>query len=128
MEISIEAPVGVHVGSVRQSVSCLAPKYEIMDEKGDIILNIEGPMCICQCICCMQDQEFIVNSADHSQQVGKISKQWSGLGKEWFTDADNFGVSFPMDLDVKMKAVMIGAVFLIDFMFFEQGNNQNNHH
>ena len=30
-----------------------------------------------------------------------------------FTTADNFGITFPMDLDVKMKACMIGALFLI---------------
>lgn len=52
-------------------------------------------------------------SADESTTVGKISKQWSGLAKEMFTDADNFGMTFPMDLDVNMKAVMLGAVFLI---------------
>jgi hypothetical protein len=45
--------------------------------------------------------------------VGKISKQWSGLLREAFTDADYFGITFPMDLDVKMKGVMIGACFLI---------------
>ena len=45
--------------------------------------------------------------------IGKIAKQFSGLIKEYFTDADNFGVQFPLDLDVKMKAIMIGAVFLI---------------
>jgi len=37
------------------------------------------------------------------------------------TAADNFGITFPMDLDVKMKANMIGALFLIvsqtDFSF-----------
>ena len=56
-------------------------------------------------------------------QVGKISKQWSGVLKEAFTDADNFGISFPMDLDVKIKATLLGAVFLIDFMFFEETVN-----
>lgn len=45
--------------------------------------------------------------------VGKISKQWSGLAREMFTDSDHFGISFPLDLDVKMKAVCLGAVFLI---------------
>ena len=35
-------------------------------------------------------------------QVGKITKQWSGIGRELFTDSDNFGVSFPKDLDVKV--------------------------
>lgn len=54
-----------------------------------------------------------VLSADGDVQVGKISKQWSGLAKEAFTDADNFGITFPMDLDVKMKATLLGAVFLI---------------
>lgn len=52
-------------------------------------------------------------SADGDVQVGKISKQWTGLAKEVFTDADNFGISFPVDLDVKMKATLLGAVFLI---------------
>lgn len=47
------------------------------------------------------------------QVIGRISKQWSGLLKEVFTDTDNFGIQFPMDLDVKMKAVLMGACFLI---------------
>lgn len=52
-------------------------------------------------------------SADGNTQVGKISKQWSGLIREMFTDSDYFGITFPMDLDVRMKAVMLGACFLI---------------
>ena len=32
-------------------------------------------------------------SKDKQHEVGKISKQWSGLAREFFTDADNFGVS-----------------------------------
>lgn len=49
----------------------------------------------------------------NGDEVGKISKQWSGLVREMFTDADFFGINFPMDLDVRMKAVMLGACFLI---------------
>ena len=45
--------------------------------------------------------------------MGKISKEWSGWGKEIFTDGDNFGVSFPLDLDAKVKATLLGLVFLI---------------
>ena len=33
-----------------------------------------------------------VLSADGTQSVGRISKQWGGLAKEYFTDADNFGI------------------------------------
>ena len=34
-----------------------------------------------------------VLSNDGSTGVGKISKQWSGLVKEAWTDADNFGIT-----------------------------------
>ena len=63
---------------------------------------------------------------DGETEVGRISKQWTGLLKEAFTDADNFGISFPMDLDVRCKATLIGAVFLIDYMFFEKKANKDN--
>ncbi|KAG8281077.1 Phospholipid scramblase 1 [Homalodisca vitripennis] len=65
-----------------------------------------------------------VLSKDGSTKVGRISKQWTGLLREAFTDADYFGITFPMDLDVRMKAVMLGACFLIDAMFFEKSGNQ----
>jgi uncharacterized protein YxjI len=126
MEIRVEAPVGQTIGYVRQQRSCLAPKYYVQDAQEQTVLMIEGPICICQGPCCTWDQEFKVLSRDGAHQVGKISKQWSGFVKEYFTDADNFGVSFPMDLDVRVKATLLGAVFLIDFMFFEQNQNNNN--
>ena len=56
---------------------------------------------------------FQILSKDKTVEVGRISKQWSGLLREVFTDADYFGITFPMDLDVRMKAVMLGACFLI---------------
>lgn len=56
---------------------------------------------------------FQVLSVDGSKQVGTITKKWSGFIKEAFTDADNFGIQFPMDLDVTVKATLLGALFLI---------------
>lgn len=50
-------------------------------------------------------------------QVGKISKHWAGLAREFFTDSDYFGLSFPMDLDVYTKATLLGACMLIVNIF-----------
>lgn len=125
LTVTVEAPVGTVVGKVKQTCSFLEPSYDITTPDDEVILKIQGPLCIWQGPCCVGDQKFKVYSSDMSSRVGKISKQWTGLVKEVFTKADNFGVSFPMDLDVKMKATMIGAVFLIDFMYFEQPQNQN---
>ncbi|XP_077988324.1 phospholipid scramblase 2-like [Glandiceps talaboti] len=124
-ELEVQSPPGTTVGYVKQAWSVILPKFYIQNANRDTQLVIEGPFCTWN-LC--GDVEFQVLSADGSTQVGKISKQWSGLGKELFTDADNFGITFPMDLDVSIKAVMLGACFLIDFMFFEKSGNKDDQH
>lgn len=54
-----------------------------------------------------------MKTPDESRSVGRISKQWGGLLREALTDADDFGLQFPLDLDVRVKAVLLGATFLI---------------
>jgi hypothetical protein len=43
----------------------------------------------------------------------------SGWLQEALSDADNLGCSFPTASTPADKAVLLSAVFLIDFMFFE---------
>ncbi|XP_053565982.1 phospholipid scramblase 2 [Bombina bombina] len=121
-KLEVEAPPGNPIGYVVQNWHPCLPKFTIQNEKGENVLKIRGP-CI-PCSCC-SDVNFEIKTLDETSVVGKISKQWTGLIKESFTDADNFGVQFPMDLDVKIKAVVLGALFLIDFMFFEHSDKKN---
>ncbi|XP_041419329.1 phospholipid scramblase 1 isoform X2 [Xenopus laevis] len=118
-KLEVQAPPGTVVGYIVQNWHPCLPKFTIQDERGQGVLKIRGP-CI-PCSCCA-DVNFEVKSMDESAVVGMISKQWTGSVKEIFTDSDNFGIQFPMDLDIKTKAVMLGACFLIDFMFFETKN------
>jgi hypothetical protein len=114
--IEVQAPPGTPVGSVVQDWSIVIPKFRILDADGETKLHIKGPFC--KSSCC-GSVEFQVLAKDGSTEVGKISKEWGGLLREGFTDADNFGIKFPSDLDVRMKAVVLGALFLIDLMYFE---------
>ncbi|XP_072036847.1 phospholipid scramblase 3-like [Amphiura filiformis] len=123
MEVHIESPPGQVIGYVKQSKSSWRPKFEIQDANQQTMLSIGGPCCPCQNICCTDDIDFNVLTPDGSQQLGRVAKQWGGLIREWITKADNFCVQFPIDLDIKMKAVLIGATFLIDFMYFERSKN-----
>ncbi|XP_045150969.1 phospholipid scramblase 1 [Echinops telfairi] len=120
-EIEIQAPPGVPVGYVIQTWHPCLPKFTIQNEKREEVLKIAGPCVVCSCC---GDVDFEIKSLDEESVVGKLSKHWTGFVKEAFTDADNFGIQFPLDLDVKMKAVMLGACFLIDFMFFEKSGGQ----
>ncbi|XP_076295465.1 phospholipid scramblase 1 isoform X2 [Lasioglossum baleicum] len=108
------------LGSVTQDWTLWRPSFSVRNASGDTVLTIKGPWLRC-CV----EVAFKVKSADGHHTVGVIQKQWSGFGREFFTDADNFGISFPLDLDVKMKAVLLGACLLIDFMYFEGQNNNN---
>lgn len=107
MEVS--SPPGNVIGTVEQNWSIFTPSFDLKDQTGQTVLKIEGPLCTFS-MC--GDVEFQVVTLD-GRQVGKINKQWSGLARELFTDSDHFGISFPMDLDVRMKAVLLGACFLI---------------
>ncbi|EDV96944.1 phospholipid scramblase 2 isoform X1 [Drosophila grimshawi] len=118
--MEVTAPPGNVIGSIEQEWSICSPSFRILNHIGDTVLRIEGPMCTFS-MC--GDVEFNVVSLT-GEKVGKISKQWSGLAREIFTDADFFGLTFPMDLDVRMKAVLLGATFLIDAMFFEKSGNR----
>lgn len=118
LEVIIEAPVGEVIGKVKQTCSFLRPYFHITTPEDEIVLKIRGP--VAQVPFCVAGQDFQVIAPDKNTTVGKISKERTGLIKEMFTRADNFGVTFPMNLDVKSKAAMIGAVFLIDLMYFER--------
>jgi len=124
LEVIVEAPVGTVVGYARQSQSCCLPKYKILDAEFDELAHIVGPFCVCGC----SDVNFPVMSSKTNDEIGQVTKQWSGLARELFTTADHFSISFPQDMDVRMKAIYLGALFLIDFMYFENKDNNNQHH
>jgi len=119
--VEVSSPPGTTIGFVNQKWTCIKPKFEITDGDGNVALIIQGPWCT---MACGSNVEFKVMTPDESVEVGRISKEWTGILKEAFTDSDNFGITFPMDLDVRCKATLIGAAFLIDYMFFEKKANE----
>ena len=64
----------------------------------------------------------------NGEDVGKITKRWSGVGREMFTRADTFHVEFtPSDgepsaqppLSESMRWTVLAAAIAIDLDFFE---------
>ncbi|XP_053168472.1 phospholipid scramblase 1-like isoform X1 [Hemicordylus capensis] len=117
-ELEVHAPPGTPIGYIKETCHPGRPKFSVQDEAKEEIFKIAGHSLKCMCT---EDFRFEVMSKDEQESVGRISKQWAGITgdtRETFTDADLFGIEFPMDFDVKMKAVMIGAGFLINYMYF----------
>lgn len=126
--VSVEAPPGTPIGYVKQAGSWWKPKFDILDEKRETILKIEGPCCILDGAMCCGDSHFVLKTLDGTD-IGKVSKKYAGFVRELGTTADNFGIDFPLDLSVKVKAILLGALLLIDFMYFETppANTNNNY-
>jgi len=109
--LTVSAPNGQVLGTVVEECNILFPMFSLKDAAGNTLLKIEGPLCP-MTFGCAQGAVFRVLTPN-GVSVGTISKEWSGLVRELFTDADYFSMSFPRDLDISMKAVCLGALFLI---------------
>lgn len=120
-ELEVYSISGQQLGSIHQDWSICTPQFSVKSgASGETVLKISGPFLT---MSCCKDVVFDVLTRDRETKVGKITKQWSGFTREAFTDADLFGVTFPLDLDVQVKATLLAATFLIDFMFFESTDN-----
>jgi len=112
---------GQDMGRVKQSYHVFLPRFVVLDNEDNEVCRIQGPFCR---IPCLGDINFELFQGEN--KIGVISKQWSGLAQEMFTDADNFGVTWPMAMPPLHKALILAAVFLIDFVYFEESQNNNN--
>lgn len=107
----------------------LSPQLDVMEREGSeepfAVIQAEAICCIAG-MCC--DHTFTVKDPN-GNYMGKIVKERpEGLGqmaKELATDADNFTLYTPKDMDVKRKATMLSALHLVDYMFFENEGDLN---
>ena len=114
-ELEVRDGEGRLLGAVRRRsrvFALLRRIYSVCDADGRETLALFGPV--------LHPWTFRI-MAD-ATETGRITKQWSGVGKEMFTDADHFGVELPADAEPNVKAVLLAAVFLIDFVHFERAS------
>ncbi|XGW23173.1 hypothetical protein V3C99_005428 [Haemonchus contortus] len=117
--IDVEAPRGNPIGRVKTR-SGTTLNFNVEDDSNRFAY-IKGPSCCgfgC-CTKCFRNKNFKVYSQRDRSQIGMITKQFGGVIKEAVSDADTFRVAFPPTLPVTSKMILIAAVFLIDFIAFE---------
>ncbi|XP_031632031.1 phospholipid scramblase 1-like, partial [Contarinia nasturtii] len=113
--IEVSTSSGQIFGRIRQKYTLVYPNFKVKNHKNETILHIVGPAVKMR----LGDVVIKVRSLN-DREVGRISKRWSGLARESFTEADHFGISFPMDLDVRVIATLLGAVLLIGLVLVNE--------
>ena len=110
-DLSVESHEGTPLGSVHRRFGILHKKYDLLDASGRCFARIETPI--------WRLWTFPLFRGD-GQRVGEISKKWSGLLREAFSDADTFQVNFGAAAFGEVeRAVILAAAISIDFDFFE---------
>ncbi|KAH6937912.1 hypothetical protein HPB50_005113 [Hyalomma asiaticum] len=122
-ELEVQAPPGTPIAQIRQRWSICHPYFTVYSPQDEPALDVVGPICT-ESMPCKCDVKFEVRSMN-GVAIGAVTKEWGGLVKEYFTDVDTFNVSFPIDLDVHMKAALLALSLLIDYMFFEESCKRN---
>ena len=108
-KLDVQAAGGKLLGTVEREFSWLHRLFRVTDGHGHEICRLHGPL--------FHPWTFLIQQ--NGREVGKVTKKWSGLLKEGFTDTDNFAAVLPPGMSVEAKCVLLGAVFLIDFVYFE---------
>lgn len=111
--LDVEDGMGRPLGSIQQRFAFFERLYEVRGTSGEVLAMLRGPFF----------KPWTFNVEQNGLEVGKIQKQWSGLGKELFTSADNFGVTLGAIEDPRLRTLVVAATFLIDFVHFEKRNN-----
>lgn len=115
-EMAVATPEGHSLGSVHKKFSFFRKIYELRDEKGQIFANIRSPF--------WTPWTFKLLDRFSENEVGLISKKWSGMLQEAFTSADRFMVDYGRrDWNSARKAVILATAINIDYDYFESSGN-----
>jgi len=108
-ELEVTDGDGRPLGTIRRKWSWLRRIYEVTDATSGQRMDIFGPFF----------RPWTFELRVDGQPLGAIRKRWSGLGKEMFTDADNFGVELGMLPSTSLRALAFAATVLVDVVHFE---------
>ena len=115
-EVTVSDAKGKKLGTIIRDFSIIKRKYRVLNASGLQTTAIIGPI--------YRPWTFFVTR--QGKEIGKITKKCSGLTNlfnslwRFSSDADTLGIKFSKKLDRTSKYLLLGAVFLIDSVYFDK--------
>ncbi|MCX8489514.1 MAG: phospholipid scramblase-related protein [Cyclobacteriaceae bacterium] len=99
------------IGKFKQKFFSIGGKFQVLDAR-------ECPLCMLKGKWTSWEFKFISNDG---REFAKVTKKWSGLGKELFTSADNYilQISSEVPADHPLRMLILAAVMCIDLVLKE---------
>jgi len=100
---------GTLLGKIKEKWHFFKKEFNLYDAQDNLILNgIAGVPHL-----------WTFRIYSQGQEVARITKNWSGMGKEVFTDADKITLDFGSITDELTKKLLLATVFAFDLTYFE---------
>lgn len=113
-EAMIYSPVGTVAGFVKRSRTKFVQEFQILNAAEEPLLILRGG-----------PQDLEIYSLDLRDELGRFSVHgWAGIMHEIRRTPNDYGMTFPLDLDVRVKAVLIGAIFAIHWLYSTKGGKK----
>ncbi len=103
---------GHEIGYLKSKVFSLGGGFYVFDSQNSQVAEIKGDW---------KGWNFKMLAAD-GKELGTVTKQWAGIGREFFTSADNYIIALAdgMPANPGLAALLLAAGLAIDIVFKEQ--------
>ncbi|PSN38929.1 hypothetical protein C0J52_11870 [Blattella germanica] len=114
-ELEVFSDIDLFAGKVIQEWSVSAPSFQLTNTSGTIIYRMVGPKSAVTCCGSNYQARFNILNPECTSQLGSIVHSWDNMSSDY-----NLVVTFPTsEVTTEMKAVILGAAFLLEYMYFE---------
>ena len=109
--LNVQDGSGAPIGSLKRKFAALKRKFVVLDAGGQQIAGLNGSI--------FRPHTFTLNNA-RGEEMGRIVKEWGGIMREGFTDADNFRIQFSdTERGEQTRLLLLASAFAMDLDFFE---------
>ncbi len=109
--LHVHDSAGRPLGSLRRQLAFLKRRFVLEDPSGNPIAEVQGKL--------FRPNTFMVYA--DGGEVARVTKQWGGLMREAFSDADTFRVQLDRGRNQDFSLLVLATAFAIDLDFFESG-------
>ncbi|MCC9166561.1 phospholipid scramblase-related protein [Pontibacter harenae] len=98
------------IGRLKQQFFSIGGKFSIVDANDNFLFMLKGKW-----------SSWDFNFIKDDMEFAKVTKKWAGIGKEFFTSADNYVLSIGdmVPADNNLRVLLLGAVLCIDMVLKE---------
>ncbi|XP_053320770.1 phospholipid scramblase 3-like [Spea bombifrons] len=110
---------GMLLGYIDKNWASMTSSFTLLTPQMEPVLKVRGPGWGAGF---MSDAHFKITLYKENSPFGVITRVWKGM----LSINDSFEIQFPLDLDVKLKALLVSCAVFIDFLYYERNRDQNN--